>query len=154
MTNKDHRYTRSQDHAELDGKMQQPSKMPREMRHRPSPNHPGTFQVLDARGSVWADAIPTEDAARVFASAPPLLLGYEWLLEEALQHFHARWRLTMWGPGFDDFVHDDGELDRSYPGAPAHAIRLNELMERARMVRTQSGEHPVEPYRDPQSELF
>lgn len=143
-------------HPLSEGEMHETTgKMPRELHHRPASSRPGTFQVVDAAGSVWADGIPTEDAARVFAASSSLLLGYEWLFEEAFEYFHARWNLTMRSPDFEEFLlDDDGELDRRYPGAPAHAVWLQDLKNRACSARPPSGEHPVEPYSDPQSELF
>jgi hypothetical protein len=128
-------------------------KLPRVLHHEPEPGRPGCFQVVDTSGAVWATGVPTESAARVFAGSPGLLLGYDWMLEEVVEYFHVRWDIGYHGPDFKAFVDDEGELEDKYPGAPEHAEWLQNLRERSAAVRHR-GESPVEPYIDPQVELF
>ena len=130
-------------------------KIPRAMRYQPDPSNSTCFQVVDDRGAIWAHGIPHETAARVFAASPGLLLGYDSLLEDALESFRLlRWDIGDSGPDLEEFVEDEGELEEIYPGAPAHACWLQDLLERARAVRASEWESPIELYVEPQAELF
>lgn len=131
-----------------------PTKMPRGLRYRPDPLRAGCFQVIDERDAVWAEGIPNEVAARVFAASPGLLVGYDAMLEDVFSYFSMRWDIGFNGPDFAEFVEDEGELEDRYPGAPNYACWLESLRERSRAVRTSDWESPIEPYVEPQAELF
>jgi hypothetical protein len=127
-------------------------KIPRFLRYQADPLRPGFFIVTDDHGTVWAEGIGNEAAARVFAASPQLLLGYDWMLEEVLEYFHVRWDIGIRGPDFHEFVEDEGELEEKYPGAPEHAEWLQNLRDRS--VRFSQWESPVEEYVEPQLEMF
>lgn len=131
-----------------------PTKMPRALRHQPDAHRPGLFQIVDADGGIWAEGVRNAAAARVFAASPGLLLGYDWMLEEVLEHFRVRWNIRLNGPDFQDFIEDEGDLEDEYPGAPEHACWLQELRERSSDFKWPTGESPFEPDVDPQVELF
>ena len=128
--------------------------MPRSLVHQHDQESPGFFQVVDGDGVIWAAGIPNEAAARVFAASPGLLLGYDWMLEEVCAYFHVRWNIRFNGPDFDDFLEDEGELEREYPGAPDHAWWLQELRERSEDTRGLEGESPIASHVEPQTVLF
>jgi hypothetical protein len=110
--------------------------------------------VEDDSGVIWAARIPNEAAARVFAASPSLLLGYDAMLEYIFAYFSMRWDIGFNGPDLEEFVEDEGELEDRYPGAPDFACWLQDLRERSRSVRTSEWESPIEPYVEPQLDLF
>ena len=116
-----------------------PDRVPQVLLHRPDPLRPGHFCVVDAKGAVWAEGIPTQIAARVLAAAPDLLLGYDALLGEARTGLFARWGIRHSGPDFHELVDDEGELDKSYPGAPDHARWLAVVSQDVVPVEAESG---------------
>lgn len=131
-----------------------PIKMPRSLRYRPDAARAGCFTVEDSNGKVWAEGVPNEAAARVFAASPGLLLGYDAMLEDVFAYFAMRWDIGFNGPDLNDFVEDEGELENRYPGAPGYACWLQDLRERSRAVRAPAWESPIESHIDPQAELF
>lgn len=131
-----------------------PIKMPRSLRYRPDAERAGFFKVEDSTGTVWAEGVPNEAAARVFAASPGLLLGYDAMLEDVFSYFAMRWDIGFNGPDLEDFVEDEGELEDRYPGAPGYACWLQALRERSRAVRLSEWESPIEPYVEPQLDLF
>lgn len=130
------------------------TKMPRTLNYRADPLRPGSFQVVDGKGAVWAESIPNEASARVLAASPGLLLGYDELLEGVHAYFHMRWDVGHNGLDLEDFVEDEGELEDQYPGAPDYARWLRDLYECSRAARESEWESPIEPYVEPQSSLF
>jgi hypothetical protein len=132
----------------------QARKIPRALRYQRDLARPGTFRIVCGDGIVWADGVRKEAAARVFAASPGLLLGYDWMLEQAFEYFRVRWKIGGNGPDFQDFLEDEGQLEDEYPGAPEHASWLRDLRQRSADARGLDGESPFEPDVDPQVELF
>lgn len=130
------------------------SKVPEQLHYEADPNRPGHFRVVDSEGAVWAEGVPTVVAAKLLAASPSLLLGYDWLLDEAFRFFQVRWEIDFSGPDLQDFADDDGALEERYPGAPEDARWLQELIRRSRTLRTSEWDSPVERAEEPQLELF
>lgn len=123
--------------------------VPTSLRYQPDPIRPGRFRVVAINDEVLAEGIPTEAAARLFAASPELALGYEDLLEHAVEQFHRVFDLSMFGPDFEDFLDDkDGSLEEEFPGATDDAHWLQGLRDEL------DGALGIQPFRVPQVKLF
>lgn len=129
-------------------------KLPHTLRYRVDDTHAGHFQLVDAKGTVWAGEVPCAAAALVLAAAPGLLRGYEILLGVAHECFRLRWNLGFNDPDFEEFLEDEGDLERRFPGAPAYAKWLRERSDRASALLLPDGSCPVERYVEAQADLF
>ena len=127
--------------------------LPLELRHEPDPDRVGGFRVVDYRGGVWAQGIPTEAAALLFATSPNLLLTYDVMVEDLFRYFDMCWDIGFNGPDFEEFVEDEGELEEEYPDAPDYARWLQHVRELSCAAKL-GGKSPVEERVEPQAELF
>lgn len=128
-------------------------KLPLELRHEPDPDRAGSFRVVDQRGNVWAQGIPTESAALLFAASPGILVTYDVMVDDLFRYFDMCWDIGFNGPDFEDFVEDQGELEDEYPGAPDYARWLQGARERSRALWL-SGDWPIDEWSEPQARLF
>lgn len=85
----------------------------------------GAFAVKDCHGRPWAQAVPTEQSARLLTLVPKLLVGlYEAYRELGDGPHWAMWDVPASGPDLHEFAGDEGELEEEYPGAPEFARKL------------------------------
>lgn len=96
---------------------------------------PTHYAVADRRGRLWAQAVPTPQAAKLIALLPKLLGGLYDAYREISDGPHwARWDIASSGPDICELAEDDGELEERYPGAPDFArwlLALGEVLNEA-----------------------
>jgi len=130
------------------------SKVPQLLRYEPDPKTSGRFRLVDFKGECWASDIASEQAARLFAGAPQLLLGYEWMLDHVQSFFWKNWDIKSSTLELADFAEDQGELEDEFPGAPAFAALVIDLSASYRRVQPEGEASIVQPIEELQRELF
>lgn len=104
-----------------------PARVPNALQYETDPQRPDCYRVVDAQGRVWAEAVPTEAAVRLFAASPELLLGYDSMLDEMHRLFRSNWDINFSDPEIWEFADDEGALESQFPGAPDFARWLQQL---------------------------
>lgn len=110
-------------------------RVPYHLQATPDESVRGRYAVADRHGRLWAQAVPTPQAAKLIALLPKLLGGlYEAYREIGNGPHWARWDIGANGPDIYQFAQDEGELEEQYPGAPDFArwlLALREVLEEA-----------------------